>query len=321
MKLGKKLMVVAMAVATLSMVGCALNQDGEGAINGKSVDFENTYVMVKDDDNSQIKKADDKNDTRGGWTTSINTKYYYRGIKQLATKHYDSICTITITPNDFKSEDMEHQASKTSNGVVGFFVGGEEITNWNNTSNGGLNCILVGVRYNKSDDIIESYVSKYGNVSFSDLNYTDKENLVDINGNMVKKYSELTDDDKKNLVGFEKDFTNNWVNIKTDASTFEVGNDYKVVIKATAKDNGEYLIEYFTADDLDDKGKIKEESKAKFEVTVPGGKELDKSGYTERTQTNLGWYANIYPGQHLTASWKFTDTNGNVIPVPAAELD
>ena len=321
MKLGKKLMVVAMAVATLSMVGCALNQDGEGAINGKSVDFENTYVMVKDDDNSQIKKADDENDKRGGWTTSKNTKYYYRGIKQLATEHFDSICTITITPNDFKSEDMEHKASKTSNGVVGFFVGGEEITNWNNTSNGGLNCILVGVRYNKSEDKIESYVSKYGNVSFSDLNYTDKENLVDIHGNMVKKYSELIEDDKKNLVGFEKDFTNNWNNNNASADTFKVGNDYKVVIKATANDKGEYLIQYFTADDLDDKGKIKEDSKAKFEVTVPGGKDLDKSGYDKRTQTNLGWYANIYPGQHLTASWKFTDTNGNVIPVPAAELD
>lgn len=321
MKLGKKLMVVAMAVATLSMVGCALNQDGEGAISGKSVDFDNTYVMVKDDDSSKIKKADGENDIRVGWKTSKNTKYYYRGIKQLATKHYDSICTITITPNDFDSNNMSHESSKKSNGVVGFFVGGEEITNWNNTSNGGLNCILVGVRYNKSDNKIESYVSKYGNVSFSDLNYTDKENLVDINGNMVKQYNELSDDDKTKLVGFEKDFTNNWGNIKADASTFEVGNDYKVVIKATAKDNGEYLIEYFTADDLDDKGKIKEESKAKFKVTVSGGKELDKSGYTERTQTNLGWYANIYPGQHLTASWKFTDTNGNVIPVPAAELD
>lgn len=321
MKLGKKLMVVAMAVATLSMVGCALNQDGEGAINGKSVDFENTYVMVKNDDKSQIKKADDENDIRGGWTTSKNTKYYYRGIKQLATKHYDSICTITITPNDFDSNNMSHDSSKKSNGVVGFFVGGKEITNWNNTSNGGLNCILVGVRYNKSNNKIVSYVSKYGNVSFSDLNYTEKENLVDINGNMVKKYSDLNEDDKKKLVGFEKDFTNNWNDINADAGTFKVGNDYKVVIKATAIDDGSYLIEYFTAADLDDKGKIKEDSKAKFVVNVPYGEDLDKSGYTERTQTNLGWYANIYPGQHLTASWKFTDTNGNVIPVPAAELD
>lgn len=322
MKLGKKLMVVAMAVATFSMVGCALNQDGEGAINGKSVDFKNTYVMVRDDDNSQIKYADNLNDTKYGWTTSKNTKYYYRGIKQLATKHYDSICTITITPNDFKSNEMKHEASKNSNGVVGFFVGGEEITNWNNTSNGALNCILIGVRYNTSNKRIESYVSKYGNVSFSDLNYTDKENLVDINGNIVKDYSELTEEEKSaNVVAFEKDFTSNWTTKYADADTFKVGNDYKVVIKATANDDGGYLIKYFTADDLDDKGKIKEASKAKFEVTVSGGKELDKSGYTERTQTNLGWYANIYPGQHLTASWKFTDTNGNVIPVPAAELD
>ena len=321
MKLGKKLMVVAMAVATLSMVGCALNQDGEGAINGKSVDFKNTYVMVNNEDKSQIKKADDENDKKSGWTTSKNTKYYYRGIKQLATKHYDSICTITITPNNFNPEDMV-EASKYSNGVVGYFVGGQEKTGWNNSSNGALNCILIGVRYNTNNNRIESYVSKYGNVSFSDLNFTEYDNLVDNNGNKVIQFDDLTEQQKKaNEVGFEKDFTNIWGNIKADASTFEVGNDYKVVIKATAKDNGEYLIEYFTADDLDDKGKIKEESKAKFNVTVSGGKELDKSGYTERTQTNLGWYANIYPGQHLTASWKFTDTNGNVIPVPAAELD
>ena len=316
MKLGKKLMVVAMAVVTFSMVGCALNQDGEGAIRGKNVDFDNSYVFTRTNNGqTEVIHADGESDTKSGWELSKNTKYYYRGIKQLATKHYDSICTITITPNE--TTDVNDK----SNGVVGFFVGGNEITDWNNTSNGALNCILIGVRYNIKDSKIESYVSKYGNVSFSDLNYTDKDNLVDINGNKVKNFNDLTEYDKTNLVGFEKEFTNNWSINFANLNDFKVENDYKVVIKATAKEDGGYCIQYFTADDLDDKGKIKVDSKAKSEVNVSGGKELDKSGYTERTQTYLGWYANIYPGQHLTASWKFTDTNGNVIPVPAAELD
>lgn len=329
MKLGKKLMVVAMAVATLSMVGCALNQDGEGAINGKSVDFKNTYVMVKDDDNSQIKYADDLSDKKNGWTTSKNTKYFYRGIKQLATKHYDSICTITITPNEFninedqtwkeKAEDGKYPlASSKSNGVVGFFVGGNEITNWNNTSTGALNCILVGVRYNKLDNKIESYISKYGNVSFSDLNYTKVDNLVDNGGTKVVPYK----DDLADHIAFEKDYTNNWNTLKQKPETFlDSEGNYKIVVKSTARDDGSYNFEYFKESDLTNKGKIADGATPVMKQEIPSGASPDKSGYTERTQTNLGWYANIYPGQHLTASWKFTDTNGNVIPVPAAELD
>ena len=319
MKLGKKLMVVAMAVATLSMVGCALNQDGEGAIRGKKVDFDNSYVFTKEKDGQiEVIHADGENDTKSGWETSKNTKYFYRGIKQLATKHYDSICTITITPNDFDLNNMSHESSKKSNGVVGFFVGGNEITNWNNTSTGALNCILVGVRYNKTDNKIESYISKYGNVSFSDLNYTEEDNLVDNGGTKVVPYK----DNLADHIAFEKDYTNNWDKLSQNPETFlDSEGNYKIVVKSTAKDDGSYYFEYFKESDLTNKGKIADGATPVMKLEIPFGASPDKSGYTERTQTNLGWYANIYPGQHLTASWKFTDTNGNVIPVPAAELD
>ena len=301
MKLGKKLMVVAMAVATLSMVGCALNQDGEGAIRGKKVDFDNSYVFVKD--GGIIEHAENAEDTSGKVTASKNEIYFYRAVKQLATKHYDSTCIMTITPNSSDKVD----------GVMGYWISGKENTEWNNESCNDMDCIMVGVRYCPDCKSLESYISKFSNVAFKDNNFSTNKNFYD-KSNIQIGDNDSTAKENTVLTGNE---TNYQQCIKKSPYAKIDGNfvvdpnaekkTYKIAITATAKDDGSYDFNFY---EVGEDGKKKGETKIPT-VNVSNG----LTGLEKRSQTNLGWYANIYPGQHLTGEWNFVDTNGNVIPV------
>lgn len=307
MKLGKKLMVVAMAVATFSMVGCALNQDGEGAIRGKKVDFDNSYVKVIDAENWVVEHVDpSKKDEKD---VIANKEWYYRAVKQLATKHYGATCVITIKPN---SKD-----SKNPEGVMGFFIGGKENTAWNNESIDDMDCTLIGVRYCPDDDCLETYISKYEHVSFKEFNFTNLYNLYNVNGVKVNE----TDKDAsvvKNIYSATETVivsgSDSLTKCKESTAYKKINgnfklpdeNTYKVAVEATANDNGSYTIKFYN---VDEKGK--KTGTALMTETVTA----EESGYNKKTQTNLGWYANIYPGRHLTGEWEFTDTEGNVIPV------
>lgn len=301
MKLGKKLMVVAMAVATLSMVGCALNQDGEGAIRGKSIDFDNSYIFEKND--GSIQHAKDENDTTGigdnKVTAKKNTSYYYRAVKQLATKHFGSTCIVSITPNN--SGELE------SNGVMGYWIAGEENTDWDNESCNDMNCILIGVRYCNKDNCFETYISKYTNVAFKDNNFTSVKNLSDKDGNEAS--TTATSPKAKEveiLKGSEANkCSNTGAYFKLDGFNID-GEEYKVAIETIANEDGSYTINYY---------KVGDDGKQTGSAVKTLNISNTITGYNEPKQTNLGWYANIYPGQKLTGSWKFLDTKGNVIPV------
>lgn len=307
MKLGKKLMVVAMAVATLSMVGCALNQDGEGAIRGKKVDFDNSYVKVIDADNWEVEHVDPSK--KGEKDVTVNTTWFYRAVKQLATKHYGATCVITIKPN---SKDSE-----ITDGVMGYFIGGKENTAWNNESIDDMDCTLIGVRYCPDDNCLETYISKYEHVSFKEFNFTNLDNLYNVNGVKVGETDKAASEDKKIYSATEKVIVSGSDNstkcsqspaYKKINGNFKLKDEdtYKVAVEAIAKDGGAYTINFYN---VDENGK--KTGNALMTETVSS----EVSGYTEKTQTNLGWYANIYPGRHLTGEWEFTDTEGNVIPV------
>lgn len=302
MKLVKKLMVVAMAVATLSMVGCALNQDGEGAIRGKKVDFNNKYIKINNVATANIEHIDEnKYDASKGHTE--NTEWFYRAVKQLATKHYDSTCIMTITPN-----------SKTAvDGVMGYWISGKENTEWNNESCENMDCIMVGVRYCPACKVLESYISSLSKVAFKDNNFSKHKNFYDKDNIEANQNGSLAVE-KQILSGAESGYTkcehdSPYAKIEGNFVVDPTAENktYKIAISATANDDGSYDFNFY---EVGDDGKKKGESKIN---TVKVSKEL--TGLTKKTQTNLGWYANIYAGQHLTGEWKFVDTNGNVIPV------
>lgn len=301
MKLGKKLMVVAMAVATFGMVGCALNQDGEGAIRGKKVDFDNSYVFVKG--GGIIEHAENAEDTSGKLKATENKNYFYRAVKQLATKHYDSTCIMTITPNSSTEPD----------GVMGYWISGKENTEWNNESCDDMDCIMVGVRYCPDCKMLESYISKLSKVAFKDNNFSANKNFYDISNVEIGEEGCVAEE-KEILSGKESGY----LKCGNDSPYAKINGNfvvdpnaekktYKIAITATARDDGSYDFDFY---EVGEDGKKTGEPKIK---TVNVSKEL--TGLEKKTQTNLGWYANIYPGQHLTGEWNFVDTNGNVIPV------
>lgn len=314
MKLGKKLMVVAMAVATFSMVGCALNQDGEGAIKNKKIDFDNSYIKINDETKGDIEHIDSSKSNQNGVTE--NSEWFYRAVKQLATKHYSSTCVMTINPNNTKTDAWD--------GVMGYFVAGKENTEWNNDSCDDMNCIMISVRYCAKDDCLESYISKYNNISFKDNNFTKNTNLygkdnveakpVPTDGAVATEKEYLSGEIKPNNAA-SCSVTKAYVKLSGDYKVKDAEKStYKIAIEAVANSDGSYTIKYYNVDDQNKKTGTGE---MKTIVTGDNKEKADPatSGFYKKTQTNLGWYASVYPKQHLTGKWEFTDTEGNVIPV------
>lgn len=297
MKLGKKLMAVAVAIASIGMMGCALNQDGEGAIKGKAVDFDNAYVKINNAASADVDHIDpSKYDASKGHTA--NTAWYYRAVNQLSTKHYGSTCVMTITPNSTTAGKWD--------GVMGYWIAGEENTEWNNDSCNDMNCILIGVRYCPNDNCLETYISKYTNIAFKDNNFTTVDNISDKNGN--KATTTATPPAAKEveiLKGTSNSCSKTTAYTKLTGFTKTDGS-YKIAVEAVANDDGSYTINYY---------KVGENGKKTGDAVKTQNVSKDITGYTKKTQTNLGWYANIYPGTHLTGTWKYLDTKGNVIPV------
>lgn len=281
MKLSKILFGGAVLALSLAFVGCALEEDSENAFSGKSVDFDNKYIIENTDGTIKSAKSTDNG-------AVANETYYYRTIKSLKTKHIDSVCTITITP---KSDDVN------GDGVAGYLF------NMSKNEDNSYNFAVASVRWNR--DKVQAYVSWYKNAALKENNYTDKSNLVDKDGNMVgeddAKVTEAqilpTSGTFKDLSGYEKNAE---------------GKVEIVISVKSAADTGDYNVNFYTIDALGADGKIKSDAIAKATTVVEGS----ETGRTDpKAQSEIGMYSNIYPGKHFVADWKFTDTNGQAIEI------
>lgn len=280
MKLSKILFGGAVLALSLAFVGCALEEDSENAFSGKSVDFDNKYIIVNTDGTIKSAKSTDKDATE-------NTEYYYRTIKSLATKHIDSVCTITITPI---SDD-------TYDGVAGYLF------NMSKNDDGSYNFAVASARWNGSK--VQAYVSWYENAALKENNYTNKDNLVDNSGKTVGDYGAKVTETQilpttltfENLSGYSKNAE---------------GKVEIVISVKSAADSGDYNVDFYTIDALGADGKIKANAEAKASTVVKG----DETGRTDpKAQSEIGMYSNIYPGKRFVADWKFTDTNGQAIEI------
>lgn len=280
MKLSKILFGGAVLALSLAFVGCALEEDSENAFSGKSVDFDNKYIIENTDGTIKSAKETDKG-------AVVNNTYYYRTIKSLKTKHIDSVCTITITPIP----------TDTYDGVAGYLF------NMSKNDDDSYNFAVASARWNGSR--VQAYVSWYENAALKENNYTNKSNLVDKNGKMVGEDDAEVEEDQilpasltfENLDGYEKNAE---------------GKVEIVISVKSATDTGDYTVKFYTIDALGADGKIKANAEAKASTVVKS----DVTGRNDpKAQSEIGMYSNIYPGKRFVADWKFTDTNGQAIEI------
>ncbi|MDY3130700.1 MAG: hypothetical protein SOW31_03125 [Treponema sp.] len=148
MKLGKKLMVVAMAVATIGLVGCNMNED--------------EFYMIDFDAPAGTANIN---------YTNLSDNQYTRGWRTFNSKHQDADCTIRF----------KKPSSNESNGNMGY------IFNMKKNDDKSISFDVITVGYKKKDnknftqDGFYYYASRYENVGKDYIN-GNLNNFADING-------------------------------------------------------------------------------------------------------------------------------------------
>lgn len=148
MKLGKKLMVVAMAVATFGLVGCNMNED--------------EFYMIDFDAPSGTANIN---------YTNLSDNQYTRGWRTFNSKHQDADCTIRF----------KKPSSNESNGNMGY------IFNMKKNDDKSISFDVITVGYKKKDDKtftddgLYYYASRFENVGKDYIN-GNLSNFADING-------------------------------------------------------------------------------------------------------------------------------------------
>ena len=183
MKLGKKLMVVAMAVATFGLVGCNMNED-----EFNMIDF------------------DAPAGTANINYTNLSDNQYTRGWRTFNSKHQDADCTIRF----------KKPSSNESNGNMGY------IFNMKKNDDNSISFDTITVGYKKANgntftkDGLYYYASRYENVGKDYIN-GNFSNFADING---KVYGENGSAVKETAL--DNNNSNNWsiLNIDVDSEGY-----------------------------------------------------------------------------------------------------
>lgn len=154
MKLGKKLMVVAMAVATFGLVGCNMNED--------------EFYMID---------LDAPTGTANINYTNASDNEYTRGWRTFNSKHQDADCTIRF----------KKPSSNESNGNMGY------IFNMKKNADNSISFDTITVGYKKKEngkfdagDGLYYYASRYENVGKDYIN-GNLSNFADVDGVPISK--------------------------------------------------------------------------------------------------------------------------------------
>lgn len=201
MKLGKKLMVVAMAVATFGLVGCNMNED--------------EFYMIDFDAPAGTANIN---------YTNLSDNQYTRGWRTFNSKHQGADCIIRF----------KKPSSGLSNGNMGY------IFNMKKNDDKSISFDTITVGYKKSDnntfkeDGLYYYASRYENVGKDYIN-GNLSNFADINGKVKGEKDSAVKE-----TALDKEQSNEWSKLdisvdkegyynviielewKSDSETFEV---------------------------------------------------------------------------------------------------
>ncbi len=279
MKISKILVGAVAAVAMVGFFGCATNED------------EHNIISVKGDTASV-------NYTNEGTVT-------YRGFRTLKTKHTDAVAVFTLG-----GTETEDTSART--GVMGFVFDLEKDKSVKNSSNETKKHIydFTAVSLRKNGSAIQAYISRFEGVDADNMDGDN--NFKDADGKeLTTTASVLGAKETEILKGTSGAYaTLNGVT-KNDDGT------YTVAVEVIANTDGTYSVKFYdgkdaVAESAKDEdgvktGQIKSGAK---ELTITGNKTSQpitvdaswKEGATKTKQTDMGFYAAVYPGKTLVAS-------------------
>lgn len=278
MKLGKKLMVVAMAVATFGLVGCNMNEDEYHIIdfdapgNRAEINYTNNGL---EDKSTKDKKGKE------------NISGFIRGWATFNSNHRTANCLISFTDT----------ATNTDAGNLGY------VWNMRQDSSDKTYSFYVLTFKSASAGKLEYYLSYYNKVGADYLssgfqNFCDKDGVIltSMDGTDLTKAGEVSIIRGEGTSAWKTVDSAYFTNENNKLSIlvkleFESGNGYKVSIgkdKKTATKVADNLAYGLTQEELS------------------GNKAPDK---------DLGCYAMVKPQKNLVGTWTFSDIFGNPIVI------
>lgn len=298
MKLTKKILLAAVAVAAVMFAGCK--------------NWSLSSAMQKSFGADMFKYNDATYDAGlGTWTiegeVNESEEEYERGVKLLLTKHSDIAGLVQIGTKENSSLDK---------GVLGIAF---DVTQ-NKSDKDAINYKtwnfgVIGLR--NYGGVPQYYVSYFANVSdaqMSALNFGAATPVIDAEGNITgyqKPFIQLNEVSKEILTAHEvviKDFTELPKTLINDGVlTVAVDIDEDA-------NTGDYLVKIYdqSAVDKNNSG-IKADAKI---LNVTGDKILaSKIGKEGAAQAYVGVYANIYGGQTMDGSLEILDLTHQALPV------
>lgn len=293
MKLSKVLLSSAVAAALVfGFAGCADNED------------EHNILYVKGD-TAYI--GDSGNDS-GGYTNDSNETY--RGFRTLKTKHTDAVAIFYL-----KGAELEDSSYRT--GVLGYVFDlnkDKKVKNKAGESKTVYDFTAVSLRKNGSN--IQAYISRFEGVDPSNMDGGN--NFKDVDGVELSTEDKDIDGHKAKETEYLKGASGAYANLE-GVSQDEDGF-YKVAVEVTADASGVYSVKFYdgkgaTAEEKGETdesgntvktGQIKAGAKAlsiargnisSNPVTIVASWNAD--GLTKPKQTDMGFYAAVYPNKTL----------------------
>ena len=298
MKLTKKILLAAVAVAAVMFAGCK--------------NWSLTSAMQKSFGADMFKYNDVTYDAGlGTWKiegeVNESEEEYERGVKLLLTKHSDIAGLVQIGTKENSSLDK---------GVLGIAF---DVTQ-NKSDKDAINYKtwnfgVIGLRnYNGVPQYYVSYFANVSDAQMSALNFGAATPVYDAEGNITgykKPFIQLEEVSKEKLTAHEvviKNFTNlPKTLIKDGVLTVAVDIDEDA-------DTGDYLVKIYDQSAVD-----KNNSGIKADATILNGSGdkilASKIGKEGAAQAYVGVYANIYGGQTMDGSLEILDLTHQALPV------
>lgn len=277
MKLGKKLMVVAMAVATFGLVGCNMNEDEYHIIDfdapGNRAEINYTNNGIED------KTTTDK-------SGKANSSGFIRGWATFNTNHRTANCLISFTDT----------AANQDAGNLGY------VWNMRQDSNDKTYSFYVITFRSTNEGKLEYYLSYYNKVG-ADYLSSGFQNFCDKDGVMLASIDGKNLSNAGEVCIVKGDGTNAW---KTAEDNFtNENNKLSIMVKLEFVKNEGYKVSI--GKDIENVTEIG--SKLNYGLTEA---ELKAE---KAPDEDLGCYAMVKPGKNLVGTWTFSDVVGNPIVI------
>ena len=280
------------AALVFGFAGCADDEDEHNILYVKG-----DTAYIGDSSNGSV-----------GYTNDSNTTY--RGFRTLKTKHTDAVAIFSL-----KGADTEDSDERT--GVLGYVFDlnkDKKVTNSTGEEKTVYDFTAVSLRKNGSN--IQAYISRFEGVD--PKNMDGGNNFKDVDGNELTSGGKIIGGHNAKETEYLKGSSGAYANLKGVSKDDE--GYYTVAVEVTADDTGVYSVKFYDGKDAtaEEKGETDEDGKTvKTGQIKAGAKALEitggnkntnpvtvdaswkKDGLKKPVQTDMGFYAAVYPQKTL----------------------